>query len=96
MAEDTQDAQDTGRGRSKTRVGEIVSDKMQKTIVVAVTRQYMHPKYMKYVRKQERYKVHDEDGEGRTGDRVLIEETRPISKHKRWKLKEIIEKAPVV
>ncbi|QDG52645.1 30S ribosomal protein S17 [Persicimonas caeni] len=92
MAEETQ----TGRGRSKTRVGEVVSDKMEKTIVVAVTRQYMHPKYKKYVRKQKRYKVHDEENECRVGDRVLIEETRPLSKHKRWKLKEIIEKAPVV
>jgi small subunit ribosomal protein S17 len=93
MAEETQ----TGdRGRSKTRVGEIVSDKMEKTIVVAVSRQYMHSRYKKYVRKQKRYKVHDQENEGRIGDRVLIEETRPISKHKRWKLKEIIEKAPVV
>lgn len=92
MAEETQ----TGRGRTKTRVGEVVSDKMQKTIVVAVTRQYMHPKYKKYVRKQKRYKVHDEENECRVGDRVLIEETRPLSKQKRWKLKEIIEKAPVV
>lgn len=94
MAEETQT--ETGKGRRKTRVGEVVSDKMEKTIVVAVTRQYMHPKYKKYVRKQKRYKVHDEDNEGRQGDRVLIEETAPLSKHKRWKLKEIIEKAPVV
>ncbi len=92
MTEQTQQ----GRGRTKTRVGEVVSDKMQKTIVVAVTRQYMHPKYKKYVRKQKRYKVHDEENECRSGDRVLIEETRPLSKQKRWKLKEIIEKAPVV
>lgn len=92
--EETEQQQE--RGRNKTRVGEVVSDKMQKTVVVAVTRQYMHPKYKKYVRKQKRYKVHDEDNECRVGDRVLIEETRPISKHKRFKIKEIIEKAPVV
>jgi small subunit ribosomal protein S17 len=95
MAEETQ-TQSRERGRSKTRVGEVVSDKMDKTIVVAVSRQFMHPKYKKYVRKQKRYKVHDQDNECRPGDRVLIEETRPLSKDKRWKLKEIIEKAPVI
>ena len=92
MTEQTQ----TEKGRRKTRVGEVVSDKMEKTIVVAVTRQYQHSKYKKYVRRQKRYKVHDEDNACKEGDRVLIEETRPLSKHKRWKLKEIIEKAPVV
>lgn len=93
MAEETETTQ---RGRSKTRVGEVVSDKMDKTIVVAVTRQFMHPKYKKFVRKQKRYHVHDQENECRPGDRVLIQETRPLSKTKRWKLKEIIEKAPVI
>lgn len=86
----------SSRGRNKTRVGEVVSDKMDKTIVVAVTRQFMHPKYKKFVRKQKRYHVHDEENECRQGDRVLIQETRPLSRTKRWKLKEIIEKAPVI
>lgn len=97
MAEEKQDATaSTERGRKKTRVGEVVSDKMEKTIVVAVSRQFMHPKYRKYVRRQKRYHVHDPENECRSGDRVLIEETRPLSKKKRWKLKEIIEKAPVI
>lgn len=97
MAEENQEPQATAeRGRKKTRIGEVVSDKMEKTIVVAVSRQYMHPKYRKYVRRQKRYQVHDPENECRSGDRVLIEETRPLSKNKRWKLKEIIEKAPVI
>ncbi|AWV87991.1 30S ribosomal protein S17 [Bradymonas sediminis] len=99
MAEENQEPQATAtteRGRKKTRVGEVVSDKMDKTIVVAVTRQFMHPKYRKFVRRQKRYQVHDPANECRPGDRVLIEETRPLSKNKRWKLKEIIEKAPVI
>lgn len=78
----------------KTRVGHIVSDKMNKTVVVAVTRRYMHPKYRKYVKERLKYKVHDEENDGAVGDKVLIEETRPLSKHKRWRLKEIVERAP--
>lgn len=80
----------------KTRVGEVVSDKMEKTIVVAITRRYMHTKYKKYIKDRKRFKVHDENNECRVGDRVLIEETRPLSKQKRWRLKEILEKAPIV
>lgn len=98
MAEENQELQPAAsqRGRQKTRVGEVVSDKMEKTVVVAVTRQFIHPKYRKFVRRQKRYQVHDPQNECRAGDRVLIEETRPLSKNKRWKLKEIIEKAPVI
>lgn len=84
------------RGQRKTRVGVVVSDKMEKTVVVAITRRYMHPKYKKYVKTRSRYKVHDPNGDCKVGDRVLIEETRPLSKEKRWKVKEIVEKAPVV
>ena len=91
-----EEAQASERGRQKTRVGEVVSDKMDKTIVVAVTRQVMHPKYKKFVRRQKHYHVHDQENECRPGDRVLIQETRPLSKTKRWKLKRIIEKAPVI
>ena len=69
---------------------------MQKTIVVSVTRKYMHKKYKKYVRQRKRFKVHDEENTAKVGDKVLIEETRPISKHKRWRLREILEEAPVV
>jgi small subunit ribosomal protein S17 len=94
--EETIEAPKESSGQRKTRVGFVVSDKMQKTIVVAITRRFQHTKYKKYVRDQKHYKVHDEENTCRVGDRVMIEETRPISKHKRWLLKEIIERAPVV
>jgi small subunit ribosomal protein S17 len=84
------------RGQRKTRVGVVVSDKMDKTVVVSITRRFMHTKYKKYVKTRTRFKVHDPNSEAKIGDRVLIEETRPMSKEKRWKLKEIVEKAPVV
>ena len=84
------------RGRRKTRIGIIASDKMEKTVVVSVTRRYRHPKYKKYIKERMRYKAHDEQNECRVGDRVLIEETRPLSKDKRWRVKEILEKAPLV
>lgn len=64
--------------------GVVVSDKMQKTVVVAVTRRKKHPKYKKYYNVTNRYKAHDEKGEYHTGDKVVIQETRPISKDKRW------------
>ena len=86
----------TERGQRKTRIGIVVSDKMEKTCVVAITRRYMHPKYKKYVKERTRYKVHDAGNEARNGDKVLIEETRPLSRHKRWKIKSILEKAPIV
>ena len=80
----------------KTRIGHVMSDKMNKTAVVSVVRRYMHSKYEKYVKERIKYKVHDEDNDCAVGDKVLIEETRPLSKHKRWRLKEIIERAPQV
>lgn len=84
------------RGQRKTRVGYVVSDKMDKTVVVAITRRYRHPKYKKYVKERKRFKVHDASNEARMGDKVLIEETRPLSKDKRWKIKSILEKAPIL
>lgn len=84
------------RGRRKTRVGHVASDKMDKTIVVTVIRRYMHPKYKKYVKERLRYKAHDETNDARVGDKVLIEETRPLSRHKRWRVKEILERAPLI
>jgi small subunit ribosomal protein S17 len=84
------------RGQRKTRVGIVVSDAMDKTIVVSIVRRYMHPKYKKYIKERKRYKVHDEANECRNGDKVLIEECRPLSKQKRWKVKRILEKAPIV
>lgn len=66
--------------------GIIVSDKMQKTVIVNVTRLKKHPKYLKYYKVSRRLKVHDEDGAYKTGDKVVIEETRPLSKGKRWRV----------
>ncbi|MFU8804148.1 MAG: 30S ribosomal protein S17 [Bradymonadaceae bacterium] len=88
--------EEKARGQRKTRIGHVVSDKMDKTVVVAVTRRYMHTKYKKYVKERLKYKVHDETNEVGTGDKVLIEETRPLSKDKRWRVKEVLEKAPNV
>ena len=77
----------------KERVGLVVSDKMQKTVVVAIENRSPHPKYGKIVVRTERYKVHDEENKCVVGDRVRIQETRPLSKNKRWRLVRIIEKA---
>jgi small subunit ribosomal protein S17 len=82
-----------GRGIRKTMVGEVVSDRMDKTIVVLVERLVKHPLYQKYIRKKARYKAHDEKNECHPGDRVLLMETRPLSREKRWRVKEILEKA---
>ena len=75
----------------KERVGEVVSDKMDKTIVVAIENRSPHPKYGKIVVRTKKYKVHDAENQCKTGDRVRIRETRPLSKTKRWKVEEIIE-----
>lgn len=75
----------------KERVGEVVSDKMDKTIVVAIENRSPHPKYGKIVVRTKKYKVHDAENQCKTGDRVRIRETRPLSKTKRWALEEIIE-----
>jgi small subunit ribosomal protein S17 len=83
------------RGVRKTRDGIVVSDKMQKTIVVQVDRKVQHAKYRKFVRQRRTVKVHDERNECKVGDRVRIEETRPLSRDKRWRLKEILERAKV-
>jgi len=81
------------RGNRKVRVGRVVSDKMDKTVVVAVERTTHHPLYRKTIRLTKKYKVHDEDNQCRIGDKVKIMETRPLSKEKRWRLVEILEKA---
>ena len=77
----------------KTRVGMVVSDKMDKTIVVAIKDNIKHPVYNKIVKRTVKFKAHDENNECRIGDKVEIMETRPLSKEKRWRLVEIIEKA---
>ena len=77
----------------KTRVGKVVSDKMDKTIVVAVEDRVQHPLYKKIIKRTYKLKAHDENNECGIGDRVRVMETRPLSKDKRWRLVEVIEKA---
>jgi small subunit ribosomal protein S17 len=88
-ADETADA----RGYRKTREGLVVSDKMDKTVVVAVEDRVKHPKYGKVLRRTKKYKAHDEQNECGVGDRVLLMETRPLSTTKRWRVAEILEKA---
>ena len=82
-----------GRGYRKTREGLVVSDKMDKTVVVAVEDRFKHPIYGKVVRRTSRYKAHDETNEVGIGDRVLLMETRPLSATKRWRVVTVLEKA---
>lgn len=81
------------RALRKTRVGTVVSDKMDKTIVVAIRDNVRHPLYKKVIKRTYKLKAHDENNECGIGDKVLVMETRPLSKEKRWRLVEIIEKA---
>ena len=81
------------RNLRKTRVGVVSSDKMDKTVVVTVRDRVQHPLYKKIVNRTVKYKAHDENNECRVGDRVLVMETRPMSKDKRWRVVERIEKA---
>lgn len=81
------------RNRRKTRVGIVVSDKMDKTVVVATEEIVRHALYNKGVKRTKKFKVHDENNECGIGDKILIMETKPISKDKRWRMVEIIEKA---
>jgi small subunit ribosomal protein S17 len=92
MAEMT-NAQATDRGARKSRTGIVVSDKMEKTCVVAIQRRVPHPIYGKMVTHTKRLKAHDEENSAKVGDTVRIVETRPLSKDKRWRLVEIIERA---
>ncbi len=81
------------RNARKERVGVVTSDKMEKSITVAIKRQVKHPLYGKFIKKTSKLMAHDEENEARTGDTVRIMETRPLSKKKRWRLAEIIERA---
>ena len=81
------------RGIRKERVGEVLSNKMTKTIVVRVERRFPHPQYKKVVTAYSKFYAHDEKSEAKVGDKVRIEETRPLSKTKRWRLVEIVERA---
>ncbi len=84
------------RGLRKERTGVIVSDRMQKTVVVTVERTVTHPKYQKILRRRTNVKAHDETNQCRIGDRVLIVECRPLSRDKRWRVSKILERAKMV
>jgi len=81
------------RGQRKVRTGVVVSDKMDKTVVVRIDRQVRHPVYGKTVRRSSKLAAHDEANDARTGDTVRVVETRPLSKSKRWRVVEIVERA---
>jgi len=93
MADNTQTNGAVTRGARKTRTGRVVSDKMQKTVVVVVTRRVKSGSYKKYLTKRVKYKAHDEKNEFKTGDKVEIVESRPLSKDKRWRVARLLEKA---
>lgn len=82
-----------GRGRRNERIGVVVSDSANKTIKVEISRLVKHSRYGKYMRSKNKFTAHDEKNEAKVGDKVLIVETRPLSKTKRWKLVSVIEKA---
>ena len=93
MAEETPKPAPTPRANRKVRVGKVVSNKMQKSITVAIERKVAHPLYKKYFRQTSNLMAHDEKNEAAIGDLVKIMETRPMSKQKRWRLVEVVEKA---
>jgi len=80
------------RGNRKTQIGVVVSDKMEKTVVVKVAHLVKHPVYNKFIKRTAKYKAHDEENSCRIGDRVMIVETRPLSKDKRWQVRQIIDR----
>lgn len=83
-------------GRRKQFIGTVVSDKMDKTVVVMVETLVKHPLYGKYVKRRKKYMAHDENNECRVGDKVLIEETRPLSRRKRWRVRQILERGKIL
>jgi small subunit ribosomal protein S17 len=89
----TSTAPEAARGNRKERMGEVISNKMGKTIVVRVERRFAHPRFKKVVTGYKKLYAHDEKSEAKVGDRVRIEETRPLSKTKRWRLVEVVEKS---
>ncbi len=84
---------ETERGKRKERVGEVIANRMAKTIVVRVERRFPHPKYKKVITGYTKFYAHDEKGDAKVGDLVRIEETRPLSKLKRWRLVEVVERS---
>lgn len=83
------------RGKRKVRVGRVVSDKMEKTVVVAIEEITAHPLYGRRIRRTKKLKAHDEQNQARVGDTVRVMETRPISREKHWRVVEVVERAPV-
>jgi small subunit ribosomal protein S17 len=83
-------------GKRKQFIGTVVSDKMDKTVVVMVETLVKHPLYGKYIKRRKKYMAHDENNECRIGDKVLIEETRPLSRRKRWRVRQILERGKIV
>jgi small subunit ribosomal protein S17 len=81
------------KSRRKVRVGTVTSDKMDKTVVVLVERQFAHPLYKKIIKRSKKFMAHNENNEAHVGDRVKIVESRPLSRNKRWRVVEIVEKA---
>lgn len=94
MATETGNEEGRERGRRRVEVGVVTSDKMDKTAVITIDRATQHPLYKKVVRKSKKYLAHDEDDTCRVGDRVKIVEDRPRSRRKRWRVVEVIERAP--
>ena len=92
MAETITNTVEKERGHRKERIGEVISNKMTKTIVVRVERRFPHPRYKKVVTGYSKFYAHDEKSEAKVGDRVLIRETRPLSKLKNWRLVEVVER----
>ncbi len=92
----TNEQEASAQRKRRTLTGIVVSDKMDKTVVVQVTRRYKHPRYRKYIQERLRYKAHDENGDAKMGDQVRIIESRPLSKEKRWRLQEVVERAPIL
>ena len=82
-----------GPGRRQTKIGRVISDKMEKSVVVEVESRVRHPRYHRYVKRTSTFMAHDESSTAKTGDRVRIEECRPLSKRKRWTVREVLRKA---
>jgi small subunit ribosomal protein S17 len=93
MAQKDNSTQAPAQNSKRTKVGVVVSNKMMKTVVVAVENLVMHPMYQKYIKRTNKFLAHNERPDINVGDRVVIEETRPLSKRKRWNVKEVVEKA---
>ena len=93
MAETTTSSPAKTRGHRKERLGEVISNKMAKTIIVRVERRFPHPRFKKVVTGYKKYYAHDEKSEAKVGDRVRIQESRPLSKTKRWRLVAVVDRA---